>query len=535
MLARFEKNFNHHETGGKQHVRPERISEEPKLKSSKPDLKEYEPDLRILWEELINHVLRLQNKAPLSNELRNAGFADVFIGSGISRQFFKNELRAVLSNLRNPGEHNSTYKSTISSSEQVSLRSTKRLLTERTEELEILKKRNKQIDNSKYRLEEMVEHLGKSFEDCKTLHVPMEEEVLELREEKAILNKKSLDLEEASKRFNSERARFQSTISRYREELLLATHQTETAQLEAKQATSRAREIEKRATEAKASSSAVSARVKELQEVQDAMVDIMKVAKESGDTTPTPAVQRNLADLGERRSRLVGRIANLLTKNRKTGNDNGAKDPTTTRTDSGNSNIDSLTPRNETTIADSIASPQNNTGSSSEAVLGSSGADGASRKPLLDGIRRFGSELTRAGTNRTAKTATKSLLANVEKSRLAIENDAILREVIEMKEKEVERLEDELYAARDKAASLEMSLQQERHKRRLDNRTINSKTGEQTQSKENLVLASRNKTLFEWQSKASDEISPVGIQREGFTARRTTIEHTEDRISGEVL
>lgn len=513
VLARFETNFSGKQKNTQNRQKQGAKDAAPELVQP-PHMEEVVPELKILWEELVHHVVKVQNKAPLTGSACQSGFHASLTRSGIGKQIIKNEIRSILTDLRNPKDMSDGDSDQSLGAEVTSYRSLKKLVTEKTEELHILRRNFKQTDTTKHRLEETVNRLGQEAEACKKIRVLMEEKVVELREQKEVLEKKCFDMEEASTRFNSERARFQSTIARYREELLLASHQTETAQLEASQAKSRAEEVEKRAAEAKASSSAVQARIKELSEVQDAMIALMKEVKESG---KSPAqVQRNLEDLGEKRSRLVGRIANLLTRNRQADAGQANTQETAVLAAKARSNTADTSGQ-----SDGVAELTGTPGYSGDLDPEGAESEGTSRRPILDGIRKFGNELTRVGTNRNNK---KSLLANVERSTAAIENDTTLREVIEMKDREVERLAEELETAREKAASLEMTLQQERHKHRTDNRAISTVPTWRGEEGSNAVLVSRNKTLFAWHSGMRMESSPTGVDQAGLSEPTTSQE-----------
>lgn len=529
-LAKFEENFSQCDRGrlfyskrsDKRKVR-HRIGQAPMSFS------EIEPELRVLWKELVNCVPTLQNMARTSTDSNETDVAGRWLRSDIGREIFKSEIRTTLSQVRNFQTASYDEMDELSSSQNAKVRSLKRILSERTEELEALKRRYRQVDNQKHRLQETVEELTGSVTTCKRTHSPMENEIGDLREQNAGLQKRLFDHEEGAKRFGAERLRFQSTIARYREELQLANHQTETAELELAQAKQTCEELEKRARETKASSSAVSARVKELQDVQDAMLKVMQNAK---DTTDPGSVRRNLQDLGEKRSRLVGRIANLLTKNRQSGT--GTSNPAVTE-----SNTESVpAPSTDTgTNHDGTASSPavqaatepstrgfNNSGNSSDTITASNELDTGNRNPFLDGIRKLGNDLTKVKTNRNRNELTrmasprlqrKSILDNVEKSRAAIENDVTLREVIELKEKELERMEDELYIAKEKAAALERSLQKERHKRRLENRTISAAPGEQLSVEASSVVLTRRRSLFDWQSSDRAKRASSDVQNPG--------------------
>lgn len=508
-LAKFEQNFSQCDRGRWLYINRSNRNRRhrARAKPTRINAADLEPELRVLWQELLNHIPAVQ-ATRTSAHSDDPEFSGQFFRSDISKEVLKTEIRTTLSQLRNSQTATCDDMNDLSSSQKATVRSLKRVLSERTEQLEALKRKNRQVDNQKHRLEETVQSLTTSVTTCKRTHSPLANEVRALREQDSLLQNKLSDYEEGAKRVGAERKRFQSTIARYREELQLANHHTETAELELEQAKQRCEELEKRARETKASSSAVSARVKELQDVQDAMLKVMQDAK---DNTDPGTVQRTLQDLGERRSRLVGRIANLLTKSRHSGTQNSA--PTATDgapvPSSGKLTNTDNTASNPALLAAEPSTGFNNSGSSSDTHDAANEPEASNRKPFLEGIRKFGNEVTRVATNRTrnesARTASpriqrKSILDNVEKSRVAIENDVALREVIEMKEKELERMEDALYTAKEKAAALERSLQKERHKRRLENRTINTSPGEQISVEASSVVLTHRKSLFDWQS-----------------------------------
>lgn len=503
------------------------------LRNEKPDLTHYEPDLRILCEELLNHILLVQNKAPLAEELRSAGFSKVLVASGIRTQFFLNELRTVLANLRNSNNFATHKFSPLSSSEPANIDGTKLMSEERTEQLEEIKSHNKEIENNRYQLEETVPHLCGAYEKCKTKHSPIESELQELIEEKVTLFKKCKELEKAEKCFNSERTRFHNTIARCREELLLATHQTERAELEAKQAVRHAKEVEKRAEESTISSVLISARLKELRDVQGAMAAAMMEATETGEEIP--AIQGNRADLGYRRSGLVSRVSNLLKTRRRSRNVNDGHaaienkdiEQQISSYNWNGTNIESAIL--STPFADSPAHPKNEE-VSSETAQESNRARASRRKSLTGRMRRFKNNLTRVASNRNAKRARRSVLANIEKSRQVIENDTLLREVIETKEIELERLTVQHFLASEKAAALEQLLKQEHHNHsRLGSRIVHA-PGEQKQS-QGPATSAGSTNLNQWhENKETEKHSTTGIQHSGFNIQQT-IDQAEHHIA----
>lgn len=503
MLANFEKKFSQCERGRELYEkRPEQVST---TAMSQFDFRHLESELRTLCYELIQHIMHERNKVISPTATDSADFSQQVFDAGISKEVFKTEIRTTLAQLRDFQVENDT--DIQSGSQKTTIRSIKRLLVERTEALESLEGKHRQLDHQKRRLEEKLDNLTKSAADCHRRHIPMEAEVLELREQNDTLKKERLNSQQTLHRLTAEKQRFQSTIARYREELQLSQHQTESAQLEVLQSRNQVIELEKRAAEAKASSTAVSARVKELQEVQDAMMALMKEAQVTADVG---TVRRNLADLGEKRSRLVGRIANLLTtKGRNHENDTspheteGMESKTLTVVEN-----PAISPR---TLPKNLSEePSDHSESSNENIsTPPTTAETGNKKPILDSLRKIGTELARSGTHRAQR---KSILANMERSRAAIENDSTLREVIEMKEKELERMEDELLNAKEKAAALERSLQKERHRKRLESRSSHSVKEERQASDTSTIALSRRRSLFGWQAAENDNEDACTIQ-----------------------
>lgn len=509
MLFEFEKKFSQCERG-KEYYQT-KFENIPSLDISAMSPTDFEPELRTLWQELLAHIMEDQNKVIVSpTSPGHVDFSADAINPGITKQVLKTEVRSLLAQLRNLKSTNDN--GNHSAAHQTTLRSLKRTLTERTKALESLQGKYRLLDNQKRRLEEKYQSISAVAADCHRRHIPMETEILELRENFESLKKERTDYDEAQKRFAAEKQRFISIIARYREELDLAQYQNESARLEVIQCNNQIAELKKRAAEAKASSSAVNGRVKELQDVQDAMVALMKEAQ---DTKDVRTVRRNLADLGEKRSRLVGRIANLLTRTRHSPSyHNGLPGHEESREiETSRSNTAGKNRRTSPLSADLLSTDFRNSASSGD-LLASSPApapsEQVSRKPILDGLRRIGTELTHAKSHKAQR---KTILATVEKSCAAIENDTALREVIELKEKELERMEGELLNAKEKAAALEKSLQKERHRKRVEARpshkpsprsSPNAKKKQSKKESEGGLKFSRRKSLFGWQAAESD-------------------------------
>ena len=117
--------------------------------------------------------------------------------------------------------------------------------------------------------------------------------------------------------------------------------------------------------------------------------------------------------------------------------------------------------------------------------LGSSNDTGASKAhcansrispKLLESMRELGRNLVKKLPNQIWTVSQKSspgseecklVMENVEKSRRAIENNVLLRQVILMKENEMKWMEQELSLARERTGHLEMCLQEKHGKRPL--------------------------------------------------------------------
>lgn len=535
MLATFEKKFSQCEKGRQFYDRTSPSNSPTHTHNSllTSHFNGLEPELRTLWQELIQHILQERNKVLSPTSTHSADFSHHILSSGITKQLIRTEIRTTLSQLRD--FHLLNHSEDQSPSQKTTIRSLKRLLAERTDALEALQRNHRQLDHHNRRLEDKLDTLSTLAADCRRRHIPMEAEVLELREHSESLRKERSSSEQALHRLTAEKQRFQSTIARYREELQLAHHQTESAQLEALQSRNRVIEMEKRTSEAKTSSAAVNARIKELHDIQDAMITLMKEAQ---NTTDVGTVRRNLADLGEKRSRLVGRIANLLTnKARHHTNDTAQHSADTPEPKPALALTASPGPNSAPLLNNPSEDRSDHSASSAETgnALHNTSEPG-NKKPILDSLRKIGNELARSGTHRAQR---KSILANVEKSRAAIENDSTLREVIEMKEKELERMEDELLNAKEKAASLERSLQKERHKKRLEPRSSPSVKEERAPSDSSTIKLSRRKSLFGWQAMETEnedadpasDANPFSPHEEDANTEES--DHTQSEHRGE--
>ncbi|CDF37428.1 unnamed protein product [Chondrus crispus] len=477
---------------------------------------EVEMELRGLLKEFISCIPTLQNMAVSSDETDDVGFNEKWLRSEVSREIFRTEIRTTVSQLRRFQSVRHEQMEHKSSAQNSNMRSLKRMLAERTEELEGLQKKHSALEKERRDLLENVDRLTSSLCACKVFHVPLKEEVTELREENKAKQKTISENEEAMKRNVAERARFQSTIARYREELQLANHHAETVELDAKHAKEESALLKERAREAMASSSAVSARIKELQDVQDAMLHIMQ---DSSSKTDKQKLRRNLEDLNETRSRLVGKIANLLTGKRRGGT--RTSDPSSPRS----VNSHAITPKTKNVISttgavgDAIhqfAPAASNSNSSNEHAA--SPSQSASSRKFFENLRKFGGDLVKKKSNQgpnetfpneSPRQQRQFVLENVERSRVAIENDVALRGVIEMKENEIHRMEKELNDARERTAELEICLQKERHKRRLENRSINNSDGQKMTVEASSATITHRKSLFDWQTGKAKNGHPI--------------------------
>lgn len=499
MLSQFEHKFRN--CGRGRDLYPQNrtsLSEEPR-ETHPSFIKDLKPELGDLWEELVHHI-QLTRQATLKLDTQKdtpAGPSTLDIG--FTKEVFRAEVRTTLSEIRKIHDAQHEDSANLTTSQRSTIASLKRRLRERTEERDTLRHKLKQVEVEKYRLEDRNRAFRTSVAEYEEDHATLEREIYDVNKRCDFLNKRLTDAANEHRRGQFERERLQTTVARLRQEIVGAHHETVSVRLEAKHAKDRVEDLEKRAAETKASSSAVLARVTELQHIQDEMVSTMRATETHADA---PAARRALATLAEQRTRVVGKIASLLTRNRRNDNQEA---PAHNTLSSPNVSKDAIVGTTSFQGLSQTSPAVHVTDSSDEGPSSPGDGDNGGRKMRFGGIRKFGNELTRAATNRVP--ARRAMLANVEKTREAVEKDTrALRDVIEMKESELERMERELYDAKDHAASLEKALQLERQKRRLENRNMRVPAVEQARMEMTESTTSRRKrqTLFQWQTSHAD-------------------------------
>lgn len=490
LLAKFERKFSLCDRGRDLYNNPD-PSDVPREKPAHVlNVSSLAPELQDLWTELLTHIqINRGNTLPTSHQHHQHHHHHLY--DGVTREVIRAEVRTTLSQIRHFQNSEPEDSQTLSSSQRATINSLKRRLTERQTQVNDLQRKLKQAELTKYRLREELQTHHLAISDFKATQTKLETQIQGLKIHNASLTKERDDANADLHNMLKERHRFQELLTTFRAEIVTAHHEAATARLEAKQAKLRTNELQKRAKESKESSQAVSSRIKELQEIQDEMIATMQNAESASDAS---AARRAMASLAEQRSRVIGRIANLLTKNKRT--DTSDSPPVAPeQNDTSNSNPDSpFMPFS----ANSSSSPTPYSLSSGDGTTGLSENEVSPKRQLFSGIRRFGTDRARPN-----KPSRKTIIANAERTREAVEKDTeVLREVIEMKEKELERMDEELYDAKDQAASLERALQRERQHRRAKNRNMRSPALEKAKMEQTMYTTThrKNQTLFEWQN-----------------------------------
>lgn len=486
VLKQFEKTFSKCERG-RTYYKPDSSRKGPHQKPAElPTNKtpHLEPNFQELCEEIIHHIhLSRQTMSGSRAKISNP------MSAGVSKEVLRAEIRTTLSELRSFQGTSSENLDDIPSSQRAIIVSLKRRLRESKETLAKEQKKNKQLELSNKRLQGVVGSHQTTIANYEESEKFLEKEIDELRNKNALITKDKAEFQKSKQR--SERL-----VGDLRSQLVVVQHEIESTRMENDQLTVRIQELEKRNKAAKKNEAAITVRIQELKEIQDEMLAHMASAHNGADM---PGVQKALATLSERRSRLVGRIATLLTKKNQ-ANSRSPMSQNGTEEDSRNAtNMSS-----PVSVADhSHTEPDSRTDPNGAPTLGATRSpstfEDGGKRPFLS-IFKTNNDLTRTFTNRASR---KTALATFEKTRIAVEKDTVaLKEVITVKDSELERLEEELDNAKERANSLEKQLQRERHARKQENRNMRVPAVEKAKMEMSFASNSRriNQTLFDWQS-----------------------------------
>lgn len=465
--------------------------------------------------------------------------------TSIGREVMRGEIRDAISRLKVLDEH-AVDSAEATPSQKTTISSLKRRHREMEEELQLARKQKKAAEVKLRNIEEMHETYQSKVK-------MVEDKALLLHTERGEQDIKIRELEGVNFHLAADKKRLEKNVAMLRTEVLASHHKVSEQKLKTTQAERRVADLEARAAEMKSSEAALSERVKELHEVQGQMLEEMKKVVDSKDA---PAARRALNNLTQQRSRIVGKIASILTKR----NSNVERQDSASE-HSGGPAVDSTIDASQAQVSQSYpdftletdharttspstprltAVPSSGSPSTTARLSGvprqnSGDAAFIQRKSSLMGIFRVGSQSPardgggfgrqrsneRAGavpTPRTSKQSRQQIYeSNLLRSREAAERDSdAMREVVDNKASEIERLETELLEAKQSAATLERELHAERQHRRKENRNLHIAAEDEPRKHLSAVVQQRNKpsTLFEWQGSASrqgsqDEAPPA--------------------------
>jgi hypothetical protein len=443
---------------------------------------------------------------------------------GIGREVMRAEIRSAMTQLKAVEESASVFGdfASASSSQQTTVASLKRRLRELSEEVEQVRKQKKQADVQIRSLKEVQEtHQGR-------VRMLAEKESL-LQTERGEQDARLRELESSSYHLAADKKRLEKNVAMLRTELLQSHHKVSEQKLKTTQVERRVVDLEARAAELRSSESALADRVKELHEVQGQMLTEMKKVVDAKDA---PAARRALANLTQQRSRIVGKIASILTKRgagagQSEGEPADARmpDPPLGASASAGDFTDGFNSRNRSATREvdlSLSSPAVGQGGQVEVEMQPSSDGALQKKSSLMALFRLGSSSTAggAGLGRQRSAERAALIASplsrsgrqqlyeasLVRSRQAAERDSdVLRDVVENKASEIERLEQELKDAKDQAAVFERELHSERQNRRKENRNLHVSAEDEAKKQMTSIVQQRNKpsTLFDWQGSAS--------------------------------
>lgn len=477
------------------------------------DPSDFPEELSLLLTQVHEVAISNKQKSPV-----NGSEASDQWDKTIGREIMRSEIRSTMAKLKMLDEY-AVDTVDATSGQKTTIASLKRRNRELDDDLQALRKQKKAAEIKLRDIEET--------HDTHQNRVKMiEDKLLLLQTERGEQDIKLRELESSTYHLTVDKKRLEKNVAMLRTELLASHHKVSEQKLKTTQAERREQDLEARAAELKVSESALSDRVKELHEVQSQMLDEMKKVVESKDA---PAARKALNNLSQQRSRIVGKIASLLTK----------------RNGSGVDQLDSDPPEPlgvEDTINASEQGLANSEFGQSQCLVESSGASPALDSPVavrqhsIDGsafqkkssfmdifrspgngggyLQQRSNERSNVVPSTLSRSSRQQIYeANLFRSRESAERETeVLRDVVDNKSSEIERLAQELRDAKDSAALLERELHSERQNRRKENRNLHIVAEDEPRKQMNAIVLQRNKpsTLFEWQGSASRQSSIEG-------------------------
>jgi hypothetical protein len=471
---------------------------------------DFQIELQLLLAEVHQSLVLSRQTSPDNGNVKDSGAS---LDSSIGREVLRSEIRATMEKLRRWDEKSVDDASTdANSSQRASIASLKRCNREANEELERLRRFKKQGEVKVRNMQDLnAKKQGK---------ISLLEEKIKLIEiESHEMDNRMRDSDNTVMTMSTDKRRLERSVAMLRTELLDSHHRLSEQKLLTTQSERRVKDLEARASEMRNSEQALAERVKELHEVQGQMLEEMKKIVDSKDldASALPAARRALQNLSDRRSRIVGKIASIMTRRNAV---NQGEDGAIVREESS-----SLSETNDDGVLSASTSPIVVESQCSTSAPRSNDEDGIVKKPsLLGGLLRMntsasasrddgsgpptsqksGSGFANSGASKvpTSKQVRAIYESNLVLSRETAERDSdTLREVLENKSSEIERLENELKDAKEGAARYERELQSERQHRRKENRNLHNPQEEEARREmSNISHRSRVQSLFDWQS-----------------------------------
>lgn len=506
---------------------------------------EFLTELTLFFSEFcrLAHVRKAAGESLIPSNDRKAIFV-VASNITVTRQLIRREIRTFASQLPEisrylAGHDESGYRATLAS--------LKRQVNERGAELEHAKRATKKRDIDLRNLRDRLADVALERDNARAERFRAYDEQDQLRVQIDELNGVIQDHSAENDRMLFQKKRAERCAAALRNQLLETHHERNAIHLEFKLTKDRLVEMERRNEENKKSESIILPKVQELQKIQEEMLDLMSQVG-SGNMGARGA----LNVLNRKRTKLLNKLTTIIIKRPGESNEDGTT--TQTRRGSGDGpsgNNRSVRPRETSSPNVDRTSGYEETasgaGSPNRGTAGSSSSPDRARRPNLGprfanspvgGLQRKmtnmfkgngwkdGATTTNDGfdndrevntrRNETADSYVGSgsgngdsrpkynaiRYAGARAHGAAISDLSALREVMELREKELARMEEELTKTRNKTDILERELYKERQNRRRENRNLRgaelNEAIEMVESNREAFVA--HNTLFDWQN-----------------------------------
>jgi hypothetical protein len=502
----FEGSASIRTNGGPQVSAPRTNTKASDFSTSYPTqicVSDFEEELLLFLEEVSNTIVK-DRETSIEGELHDEYEYEIDMGQTIKREVLRAEIRTIACRLR---EHQTPEGAPSSSAQRTTIASLKRNVKEATDNLERVRKEKKLLEIDNRELTDEIQVLLTKVSD-------LQKESWALENDRGELESKVDLAQHTVNALKVDRKRLESYVGNLRTEIVEYQSLVSEREMQEKQARRYTSELEYRILEMRKVESALMERVYELVETQRETLEEMKRVIDSRDYN---GARRVLAKMNTRGASITVKINSLLRRHENVSNNSEqVREPPISPSRSMTSDhqaeqvslVETEARIESTTAASSINNAESRSVKSTATTKTNiffriSKRELQSREAVTSGNQNpFETRpiFSRIGRQKAYETS-------LEKTREGAERNAeALREVVVSKNAEIQRLEEELKAASEVVARLEMDRFLETRKHRKENRNLHVDEKADPFKKREQLTKQRVKpqSLFDWQDFEED-------------------------------